>query len=450
MQAHGPMAAEPPLRTHRRRAPRVSPALISAVLAAATAALMLSRGVLLTPDGWAYWEGAVSILAGNGYAYFGGQPIRAFPPSFSALIAAVSAMAGVSGATLALVLVGLAAAAAFAWTTVFAPMCGDGPGSGRWKWLIALYVALCVGAWNQALLADALGIGLIGLVSWWVGRGVANDAAAGGTPRAGDLVGLAIALGALVLTRNAGLAFLPAVTLVLMAHARRATPWRRLAILMAALVLPLALAWISGAALGQTRARVVAPGHALYTMSDYTQQLANGFADLVAHPVLGAGKWLVALAAAAAFVGALARLRSGRDAQARAALAVAGAGLLGTVMLWALFNFTWVHDELRGRFLWHLPLIVVGTLAVASSRAPATRGRHVVAVVAVLVVALQVARVGIGVAHTLSGRQVVDVGLTTTIRPDHVDRPPLRLGRWTVVSPPSFPWIDRHHDRPAP
>ncbi|MFI5371035.1 MAG: hypothetical protein ACHQ52_05700 [Candidatus Eisenbacteria bacterium] len=443
MRPDGTTAAQGPLRIHHPAAPDRS-ALISASLAAVTMALLLARGMILTPDGWAYWEGAVSMLAGRGYTYFGGQPIHAFPPAFSALLAVVSAGIGVSGATLALVLVGLAAAAAFAWTSVYARLCGDGPGSGAGKTLIATYVAVCVGGWNQALLADTLGIVLLGAVAWWVARGAAAQA-----PATTDLIGLAIALVALVLTRNSGLAFLPAVVVVLWIGARRASIARRLAILTAGLLLPLAMAWVIGAALGQTRVRVVAPGRALYTMSDYAQQLANGFADLVAHPVLRAGKWLVTTAAVMAFVWAIAPLRAAGDARARAALAVAAVGLLGTAALWALFNLTWVHDELRGRFLWHLPLILIGTVAVASSRAPATRARRVAILAAWLLVVLEIARVGVTVSGTWTGRRMMDADLATTIRPDYVDRPPLSLGRSTLVSPPTFPGIDRHYAHPV-
>ena len=49
-------------------------------------------GAMLSPDGWEYWEGSISLARGCGYAYFGGNPIFIFPPAFSAYLAVVQSI----------------------------------------------------------------------------------------------------------------------------------------------------------------------------------------------------------------------------------------------------------------------------------------------------------------------------------------------------------------------
>jgi hypothetical protein len=102
-----------------------------------------------------------------------------------------------------------------------------------------------------------------------------------------------------------------------------------------------------------------------------------------------------------------------------------------------------VHDELRGRFLWPLPLVAVGTIAVAGAGSTGWRSRGLALVVSLLIL-VAAGRAGIGVAREVQGKIVVDVTPSTTLRVDHVDQPPIVLGHLTLVSPPDYPWIDRH------
>jgi hypothetical protein len=436
--AGGSVAAEP-------RAARTGHAvhgLASGVLAAALTTALTVRGLVLNPDGWAYWEGGVSLLSGRGYAYFGGQPIHAWPPLFSGLIALASAPLGVSGATLRVLLAALAAVTAFIWTSLYVSGCGDRPGASAWKGAIALSMALLVGFWYQSLLADTLGLALIGAVSWAVAR------CAHGRDKApcslATLAGLAVSLGALVATRHAALALLPAAAaLTASVSARRAPVSRFVAILVATIVLPLAIAAVTAAGVGQLHARVVGLGLARYTPADYGWEIVNGYADLVAHPVLRAGKWVMAIVSVLAFIVALVKLRARGDSSARAALAVAALTLVGTLLTAVLFSLTWVHDELRGRFLWPLPLVAVGTIAVAGAGSTGWRSRGLALVVSLLIL-VAAGRAGIGVAREVQGKIVVDVTPSTTLRVDHVDQPPIVLGHLTLVSPPDYPWIDRH------
>ena len=51
----------------------------------------------LSPDGWAYWEGSVSLLTGHGYRYFGGTPIIHWPPGLSAFASGLRCRLTASG-----------------------------------------------------------------------------------------------------------------------------------------------------------------------------------------------------------------------------------------------------------------------------------------------------------------------------------------------------------------
>ncbi|HEV2105992.1 MAG TPA: hypothetical protein VGU27_09705, partial [Candidatus Eisenbacteria bacterium] len=407
-------------------------------------AALLARGLELTPDGWAYWESGVSLLTGHGYAYFGGQPIRAFPPLFSLLVAGFSAALGVSGLTLIVLLAALAAASGYAWTRLYAALAGAGQAGGPWPLLFALYVALSVAGWSQALLADTLGLALLGATLFPLARLCATPPAAAGPGaafRGRDALGLALGLTALLLTRNAALAFVAAAAVVALVCVGGS--WRRLAVLVATAA-PVAAAWYAQARLGQTHAHALGAGLAPFTPADYLWQLATGLAELFAHPLLGAGSWAAAAVAVAAFGWALARVRPGAPAGSRATLALAATALLATAALYAMFNLTRVHDALRGRFLWHLPLVLTGTLAVALSGPATGWARRWAGAAMVLLVLLQAGLVGVELCRVWTGARVPDVLPMDTIRPGHVDAPPVAAGRLRIVSPPTYPWIVRH------
>jgi hypothetical protein len=58
------------------RARTLSLALGTGIAAAALHLVILRNGIWFTPDSWAYWEGAVSILRGEGYQWFHGSPVQ--------------------------------------------------------------------------------------------------------------------------------------------------------------------------------------------------------------------------------------------------------------------------------------------------------------------------------------------------------------------------------------
>lgn len=58
------------------------------------------RGIELSPDGWAFWQGAVSLTEGLGYSYFSGNPIVAWPPGYSGFLALAMSVFGPSSESL--------------------------------------------------------------------------------------------------------------------------------------------------------------------------------------------------------------------------------------------------------------------------------------------------------------------------------------------------------------
>ena len=77
-----------------------SRALITGLAAALLQLAILREGLWFTPDSWAYWQGSVSLMNGEGYSYFYGTGIRDWPPLFSVYLLCWQWVFGVSGATL--------------------------------------------------------------------------------------------------------------------------------------------------------------------------------------------------------------------------------------------------------------------------------------------------------------------------------------------------------------
>lgn len=76
---------------------RASLEATAAAVAAAVYILVHPGGVPIDPDGWAAWQGAVSIATGQGYTYFSGNPVTAWPPLYSTYLAVWTWLLGPTG-----------------------------------------------------------------------------------------------------------------------------------------------------------------------------------------------------------------------------------------------------------------------------------------------------------------------------------------------------------------
>ena len=95
------------------------PSMMDFVVAPVTALLVFTllhlKGIGMTPDGSALWEGAVSLASGHGYTYFSGNPIIAWPPLYSAYMALWTVFLGPTGWSLLVSNGLLIVAQAFVW-----------------------------------------------------------------------------------------------------------------------------------------------------------------------------------------------------------------------------------------------------------------------------------------------------------------------------------------------
>jgi len=401
------------------------------VIGALTTFRMLSVGVTLSPDGWAFWEGSVSIINGDGYRYFGGQPIVAFPPLFSLYLGAVQWLFGVSGHSLRVSLVLLAAATIFIWGYLLC-LLATGDHSRRFvAWIGAACIGAFVGAYYTSLVSETLFLPLLGslLILEIIPRGQAA------TARRDRLFVAAIAAVTtlLLLTRNASLAFLPAIACLTALRFRVAA-----ALFVSASSLGV---WsLVRVVLDQSRSHAPSLG-GRHSFGAYLSQLATDVSYRFSPLRMNAGFVLVlcilAVSASYAFGHGS---RAGSASRIRHLL---GFLVIGTIGLLALFNLTWVNDPLSGRFIWYLPLLLVVVLAAVAAHERRPLMSAISVGLLVVATAIQCERTLTHVIDRSSRAARADVQGDTTIRPDYFQMPMRRQGDLVLVSPPEFPWISR-------
>lgn len=76
---------------------RASLEATAALVAAVAYVLVHLAGMPIDPDGWAAWQGAVSIASGQGFTYFSGNPVTAWPSLYSSYLAVWTWLLGPTG-----------------------------------------------------------------------------------------------------------------------------------------------------------------------------------------------------------------------------------------------------------------------------------------------------------------------------------------------------------------
>ena len=409
-------------------------------------ALFLRKGIVLSSDGWGYWEGAVSLLAGNGYTYFGGEPIIGFGPLFSLYLAGVQLVVGIHGWALSAGVTLVAALASSAWVYLFVRLAKP---EARWlnSVIFALYSAAFISFCYRSLLSETLFLLLLALLFLQLLPFYQQDQRH--KPRFLPLVTLNLCLLLLLACRNSTLTFVPGIVMALF-YSRRAAPLRH-RLLPAVLTGLLAVGgWLGlRAMLGQTASHPVElGGH--FTPLQYGQQLVDGLASLLGPDALGLRWW--ALGAVVVAVGLIAstlliQKKQIETSEQRVLLYLLGTILSSAAGLYLLFNLTNITDPLTGRFLWFLVLGILGFLAAWATWMPANQTKHVVLTVVVVIAAAQLVRTSRTLANELqSASPPVDmVTLCETIRPDYWSGPPIVTDSYTLIAPPTYHWIDRHY-----
>jgi hypothetical protein len=336
--------------------------VLAGLVAAAGSLLVLRHGIRVTSDGWSYWQGSVSILQGKGYHYFDGTHIRMWPPMYSLYLAGWQGMLGVSGRTLALANVALAAAASFTWTAAFLLPFRDAPAaksSGRvrtflYASLAGGFIAFTIIANYRMLLSQNLGYVLYPAVLYFAHQTIRP----GRTGRAamGCSTLIAVPLTLLLLTHNSFVCLLIPLGLVILRGGGQPLT-ARLLMAVVATGIPTAI-WVAVRVwLRQIEGHKLS-AHAVYSWRVYAHQALFGIAHLLGPERHHLGALLLA-GVCLILVLSYARRREKTEA----------AGFIGTYLalsigslavLYVIFNTTPIFDPLSAeRFVLFVPLTLV-------------------------------------------------------------------------------------------
>jgi hypothetical protein len=407
------------------------------LVAAVICRMMLTPGITVEPDGWAYWEGSVSILQGKGYRFFGGQPITDFPPLFSLFLSMVQSISGISGWSLAGSLVALAGIAACLWSALLVSLARTAPNPFLARLVGALYVAAYIGAYYTSLLSETLFLALLPLLYFCVTR-IRTEVPVRGV---WFWTGAAsLAAGALSLTRNSAIVFIPGLVLVVFLRTRPLTLFRCLSLAALSGGLASAIWCLTRAFLGQTASHPLGMGNR-YSPAEYAQQFAQDLAYRLgpAHWHLGAALLVITVLSIVVMLARHSAASALRDVLHM--LLVAATAALG---LFVLFNvIPMVADTLSGRFIWYLPLTLVTALATVAAYAVTPAARNALLVILAAIFSIQANRTGAHLALRLRAPPQPNVRMNYTINPDFLGKPPESIGSWVFVSPPDYFWIDR-------
>lgn len=345
--------------TQRLRA--LAPELAVALLVGLLCVYRGRSGLRFVPDGWATWEGSVSLLERGTYAYFAGDPIRYWPPLPALLLAATEGLLGTScGAVLAFLAV-VSGLGWLGWSRLTARLLA---GEARPALRVAvgwLHAALVLGA-GAVLLGHVV---VLALLPWFLAALL--DLLHGpeeGRPGARLRLGLAGA--GLLLSHHTAAAFFPGVAVWL--ALRRAG--RRALLLDAAPLAAAAGLWLlSRVVLGQGQSHALALGGRAGP-GGHLVQLVTGLGELLGPPRpadVSPSAWVVVTFPAGLLLLGLAVVAA-RERGVPPARVVASVGLAALAALWSLFNVVWVADALHDRFVWFFPLLAVPAAAVVLAR----------------------------------------------------------------------------------
>lgn len=400
---------------------------------------LLSNGFTLSPDGWTYWECSVSMLTGDGYSFFGGQPIEVFPPLFPLYLAATQWLFGVGASTVIGSVALLAGVTASIWCNLLLLLSRRMKKNIVASILAAIFLSAFVGVYFTYVLSETLLLPLLGLLLTAVFHWNAPTAR---WPHLGGMWFLATLM---LLTRNSATAFIPgfALAIFLKQNARDNTERRsllsRLATAAATMLVPLSFWFTIRGLLGQLGSHPIGTT-ANFTPTEYAVQLFNDLSIRLGPETLFIG-WI--LLGTSVVLIAIAVCSSRITVELRSLLLMNG---IGVVVLFVLFNVTWINDPLSGRFLWFVPMTLV--IALVPLSWPDDKRPSPVAITVLLLISMvQVQRTSEHVWRRFTQPVTHTVLPSYTIHPDHMSKPPETVGKQILISPPEFSArIDREFD----
>lgn len=408
-----------------------SETLAAPLLALGLYALLHVVGIGMTVDGWAAWQGGVSLATGNGYTYLSGDPVLAWPPLYSLYLAPWIFLAGPFGWSLTLANAVLIAAQAFCWYRLTRMMCTD---SGLridalTSYALSLFLALYLNALQWQVLGHNLAYVVLPLFLGSVWRLVSPTK----PPRALADLALAIGLGTvLMLSHNSCVAFVGAAAFMVAVRKPVATINFVQAILLA--VIPLGIWKLVRDALGQTGSHPIGLGNGKYGFLEYLVQLVQGPGQLMV-PDRFFAPFIVVL-----FFAIVVALSLGNKKAAALRFGTTFS-LCSLAILFAMFNLTWIVNDLSSsRFILYVPLLVLLPLFVLT-RERAPKAAAVVALLFLVPQVYWVANWGLRqIRETLAEQgfpesfAMPNVYVSRT----YLEGPPITTDRGILISPFAF------------
>jgi len=277
------------IRLNKETVPEFSPPKIGAILGGLVSFIAFTilhwRGIGLPPDGWAYWQGAVSIVEGQGYSYFSGTPISAWPPLYSLYLAFWTVLLGPTGFSLVIANGLLVVTQGISWSYALNKILSFT--KLRANLLISVtfstYISLFITYHQQQSLATSLQYALLPIFLLEIWRLLRSGDSQGSLMR----VGSASILGtALVLSHNASFAFVGAGALLVLL---RSSDYKNNFISSFLIGTIPAMCWLAVRLyLNQTGSHAIGIGAGKYSYGTYLFQLISGVGGAVVPRQLGA------------------------------------------------------------------------------------------------------------------------------------------------------------------
>lgn len=312
------------------------------------------QGIVISPDGWAYWQGAVSLAENGRYALFNGETIKHWPPLYSIYLAAWVMIGGSNGLTLTAANGSLVVIQAMVWLfTIQYLFKYEFKQAGIiTRLMIVLYICLSAVFFQKAPLAHIM-LYIFVPLSLCCFKKLVDSMENLSLYKA---FGLLLVVNTLImLTHNSGLAFL--FTTSVMTYIFMSTDFAKKVILsMLNIAIPGAVWYGIRNYLGQSGSHPFRPKFEIHQILDKAHEIFHGFGSLLIPDILIL-PYLVSLAMMV-FMGYVFVKSNGKKALGMVYIYI----LLAVVFLAATFLSTNIHDPLRGRFIFFMIMFLIPTL----------------------------------------------------------------------------------------
>ena len=389
------------------------------------------RGIPLSPDGWSYWQAAVSLANGTGYRDFSGNALNAWPPLYSLYLSIWVRFLGATGVALVVANGVLVVCQSVLWFHTVCRIWGVEGNDRRLLVMlaVALYVAFYVPLTLQAAHAANLGylFAALMLLAVWQARQSCS------LRRVWQWTLLAAVAGTLALLShnvNVALVIGCAAAFLLIRHGSRRDLGTAVALALIPITIWLAVRW----QLGQLGSHPVGVGVATFSPMQYLHQMLLVVGNLIVPNTFG----VAVVVGAILFIGCawIVFLRR-RAAQHEDSLRfTAGIVMFACALIWLLFNVTSVTDPIGARFMGWVPILVVPVILIYAARLNLT----VFLVVTALVLAPNLHRTVTFASIHADLRPTNEIGVLfpfdALISPKYTSGLPIQTDRGLLIAPP--------------